>query len=95
MSPDPALSAGGGTPDAAAAATDALAPDIEKYRPCLANAGLTEAQQAEVLRRLWTMLSLFVDLSFGVDSVSLARPGLVGFAEPLGRAAPHDYEHHP
>jgi hypothetical protein len=46
--------------------------EIEFYRGYLDGMNLSEA--AEMLRALWSILSAFVDLGFGVDSVHLARP---------------------
>lgn len=48
--------------------------DIERYRRYLDGMNLSEAQTAEMLRALWSILSAFVDLGFGVDSAHLARP---------------------
>lgn len=49
---------------------------VEKYRTYLDGMNLTEAQTANVLSALWSLLTAFVDLSFGVDSVHLALPPL-------------------
>lgn len=46
--------------------------DPSKYRCYLEDTGLTEEQQDEYLRLLWSIMITFVDLGFGVDSVQLA-----------------------
>lgn len=48
--------------------------DLERYRNHLDGLDLSEAQAAELLETLWSILSAFVDQAFGVDSVLLARP---------------------
>jgi hypothetical protein len=48
--------------------------DIERYRSHLSGLDLSEAQAAELLETLRSILSAFVDQAFGVDSVLLARP---------------------
>jgi hypothetical protein len=48
--------------------------DIERYRAHLDGLDLSEAQAAELLQTLGSILSAFVDQAFGVDSVLLARP---------------------
>ena len=48
-----------------------LAPtlDEEKYRSKLAALDLTIEQENALLRTLWSMMTTFVDLGFGLDSV--------------------------
>lgn len=53
---------------------DTLPFNVERYRGYLEGMNLSEAQAADMLQALWSILSAFVDLSFGVDSVHLARP---------------------
>lgn len=48
--------------------------DVERYRHHLDGLNLSEAQATEMLNALWSLLSAFVDLGFGVDSVHLALP---------------------
>jgi hypothetical protein len=43
--------------------------DPEKYRKYLSETGCSEKVQDEWLNTLWNMMSAFVDLSFGTDSV--------------------------
>lgn len=43
--------------------------DIEKYRDDITEFDLTDEQADELLKTLWTIMSAFVDLGFGVDSV--------------------------
>jgi hypothetical protein len=56
------------------AARGALRLDLEKYWPALDEMDLSDAQKAEVLEILWAMMSAFVDLGFGVNSVAYALP---------------------
>lgn len=46
-----------------------LAFDPEKYFDYIDDPSLTEAQKIVFLQTLWTIMSSFVDLGFGVDSV--------------------------
>src|SRR5882672_5284769 len=43
--------------------------DREKYRKYLAKTGWSEKVQDESLETLWNMMSTFVDLAWGTDSV--------------------------
>jgi homoserine acetyltransferase len=43
--------------------------DAEKYLVHVDDMEMTDAQKMEFLRTLWTIMSAFVDLGFGVDSV--------------------------
>jgi hypothetical protein len=43
--------------------------DIEKYRQDLEDFDLTDEQTRELLRTLWSIMTNFVELGFGVDSV--------------------------
>jgi len=43
--------------------------DPEKYRKYLAKTGWSEKVQDESLETLWNMMSTFVDLAWGTDSV--------------------------
>jgi hypothetical protein len=46
--------------------------DPEKYRKYLAETGWSEKVQDESLETLWNMMSTFVDLAWGTDSVQTA-----------------------
>ena len=48
--------------------------DLERYRKHLKGLDLSDAQAAELLETLGSILAAFVDQAFGVDSVLLARP---------------------
>jgi hypothetical protein len=48
--------------------------DLERYREHLKGLDLSDAQAAELLETLRSILSAFVDQAFGVDSVLLAQP---------------------
>lgn len=41
-----------------------MTPDLEKYRPYVADLGLTEAQEAELLETVWAIMESFVDQAF-------------------------------
>lgn len=43
--------------------------DIEKYRNDITEFDLTDEQADELLKTLWTMMTTFVELGFGVDSI--------------------------
>ncbi len=46
--------------------------DIEKYIDQFSEFDLTEEQKVDVLKALWQIMSRFVEMGFGLDSVSLA-----------------------
>lgn len=46
--------------------------DHDKYLPLVETFDLTEKEKRELLESLWMMMSVFVDLSFETDAVSLA-----------------------
>ncbi len=46
--------------------------DIEKYIHQFDGYDLSEDQKIEILKSLWQIMSCFVELGFGLDSVSLA-----------------------
>jgi hypothetical protein len=48
--------------------------DLEPYRKHLTGLDLSDAQAAELLETLGSILSAFVDQAFGVDSGLLVRP---------------------
>jgi len=48
--------------------------DAGKYEVYLKDTDLSEPQRAEVLQILWSIMSTFVDIGFGVDSVRLSQP---------------------
>ncbi len=48
--------------------------DLERYRKYLKGLDLSDAQTAELLETLRSILSAFVEQAFAVDSVLLARP---------------------
>lgn len=56
----------------------------DKYLDYVDDPSLTEAQKLEFLQTLWTIMSGFVDLGFGVDSV---MPILEGRALEGGQVA--------
>lgn len=64
------------SPDAPAHALSAggLQLDVAKYRRYVEDLDLTEPQAADFLQTMWFIMSSFVDLGFGVDSVHQALP---------------------
>lgn len=54
--------------------------DAAKYMAELEDCELSEAQKAELLQTLWFIMATFVDLGFGVDSVTRALPALADFS---------------
>lgn len=64
-----------------------LAFNAERYRAELAGLQMSPAQEEELLRTLWTIMSAFVDLGWGVDSVQNFLPFLKeDFSHQLGSA---------
>jgi hypothetical protein len=43
--------------------------DVQKYQSHVQDFDLTEEQKTELLETLWSIMTTFVDLGFGVDSV--------------------------
>jgi|GEM_PF-996811 len=54
----------------------AMTPDLEKYRRYVDRFDLTEAQKAELIHTVWSIMESFVDRAFGIDSVQQIRPSL-------------------
>jgi hypothetical protein len=54
--------------------------DLSRYSSELAELDLTEEQEAELLKTLYFIMATFVDLGFGVDSVTRALPALADFS---------------
>ncbi|MGF1462355.1 MAG: hypothetical protein ACFB2Z_04185 [Maricaulaceae bacterium] len=46
-----------------------MQPNLDKYRPLLADMDLSDAQKDDALRALWSILSHFVDQAFDGDAV--------------------------
>ncbi|MEW8051083.1 MAG: hypothetical protein AB2809_11960 [Candidatus Thiodiazotropha sp.] len=45
--------------------------DMEKYQEHVKDFDLTEEEQTELLKTLWSIMAAFVDMGFGVDSIQL------------------------
>ena len=54
------------------AAKPRLTIDVEKYQAYLDGSDLTPAQKEDFLRALWSIITAFVDLGFGVHPVQQA-----------------------
>lgn len=52
--------------------------DPKDYAEHLSASGLTEQQQRELLQTLWNIMSTFVNIGWGVDTVQLVLPELFG-----------------
>ena len=50
--------------------------DPDEYREDLAEFALTEEQENELLQTLWHIMSTFVDIGWGVDTIPLFLPDL-------------------
>ena len=61
---------------AAATYNSATPFDPEEFRCYLEHTGLSEEQQNEYLKVLWSIMATFVELGFGVDSVQQVLPAL-------------------
>jgi hypothetical protein len=48
--------------------------DPDKYRVYLEDTELTEDQQRQYLKTLWSIMATFVELGFGLDSVQRVIP---------------------
>ncbi len=55
--------------------------DPEDYRAELNGMGFTRSQEDQLLEALWHIMVSFVDLGFGMDSVSLALNSICGEGE--------------
>lgn len=63
-------------PTPAPAGAHAVGPlplDLKKYQSQVEDFDLTEEQRIELLQTLWGIMTVFVDLGFGVDAVQLLR----------------------
>lgn len=59
-----------------AACTNAPPFDLEEFRGYFEHTGLSEEQQFEYLKVLWSIMATFVEMGFGVDSVQQVLPAL-------------------
>ncbi len=50
--------------------------DPDEYREDLAEFGLSKQQENELLQTLWNIMSIMVDIGWGVDTVQMFLPGL-------------------
>jgi hypothetical protein len=50
--------------------------DLDKYREHIEDLDLSQEEQADLLKTIWTIMSAFVDLGFGVDSVQMLPSSL-------------------
>jgi hypothetical protein len=50
--------------------------DVDEYREELKSLDLTPEQEVELLTTIWEMMKCFVELGFGVDSMSLILPDI-------------------
>lgn len=57
-----------------------LALDTKKYLPYLEDCDITEAQKAELLSVLWSIMRGFVELGWGVNSIQTFIPALAEFS---------------
>lgn len=48
--------------------------DANEYRDGLSEFNLTQEQETELLQTLWNIMSMMVDLGWGLDSVQLFAP---------------------
>ena len=48
-----------------------LSLDTDKYKDYLEDFDLSKEQEAELLQILWSIMTAFVDVGFGVDSIQL------------------------
>lgn len=55
----------------------------EKYQKLMDEMPLSEAEKLELLQTLWNIMTAFVDLGFGVDSVQQVLPALNEIASEL------------
>jgi hypothetical protein len=83
---DPQGHPGPPCPGVAAANTESPRFEFASYRSHLADRGFADAEQAEVLCQLRTIVALLVDASFGVDPVHLAQPDVDKGSRPRRRA---------
>ena len=56
--------------------------DADEYRDDLAGLDMTKEQQDELLQTLWNIMSAFVDIGWGVDTVQMFLPDLFKNAGP-------------
>lgn len=55
----------------------AMRPELEKYRPYVDGFDLTEAQKAELIHTLWTIMEAFADQAFGLHPAQLIPAALM------------------
>ena len=67
--------------------------DWEAFAPHLADADLTEDQKKEFIETLWSIVTAFVDLGFGISAQDICRENggqVIDLAELLNMAARND-----
>lgn len=62
-----------------------IAVDVEKYQSYLDDLALSDEQQEEVIRALWSLMVTFVELGFGVHPVQQACGKLEKELDPSGQ----------
>lgn len=67
--------------------------DMEDFREDLAESDLTDEQAKALLGALWHIMSIFVDIGWGVDSVQHFLPEVFGKAHDSGSLLPPDPGH--
>ena len=60
-------------------------PDLDTFRQDLTELDLTDEQAKELLQTLWHIMSMFVDIGWGVDSVQQLLPDLYKNLAPDSR----------
>ena len=70
-----------------------LALDPERYRSYLESFEMSQAEQDELLQTLWNILSTFVDIGFGLDSVQNLFSGIIENAVREERAGLERVDH--
>lgn len=56
--------------------------DVEKYQAYLDDPSLSDEQRAEIIQALWTIITAFVELGFGVHPVQQACGQLENALDP-------------
>ena len=65
-------------------------PTPDNYRDELSQFDLTEAQQIELVQSLWRIMSMMVDMGWGVDSVQILLPDLFNDSAEKDKALPRN-----
>lgn len=74
-------------------ATPSACLDTDLYRDDLRELSLSKAQEDELLQTLWNIMSIFVDIGWGADTVQIVLPELFADVAQNSAKLPESEDH--